>query len=275
VDHWVKPDYNTALIPQPKKLEWKITKEFQQNIDGAQEKLNQLIHAVNVKVLTFQYFGKGLIKNFNMSPDAYCQMALQLTYYRVHGEPCLTYESAATVRFHHGRTETVRSCSNESFAFVKAMDNPKLTDSEKLKCLASAVKRHVRTMRAATNGDGIDRHLLGLRVLAASTGQGMPAIFTDKGYGLDFKMSTSQTPATGMLGGGFSPLTGDGYGVSYVVAEDRLWFHISSYANSKTNNDTFHNVLRQSLLDMQTVCYSNPALASKLSKRQFRIQRVE
>lgn len=57
----------------------------------------------------------------------------------------------------------------------------------------------------------------------------MPSLFTDKGYQLEFKLSTSQTPAVGTLGGGFAPLAKDGYGVSYVVSEDRLWFHISTY----------------------------------------------
>lgn len=64
----------------------------------------------------------------------------------------------ATVRFHYGRTETVRSASNEAKAFVEAMD-ANIPDSEKLKKLQAATKKHVRTMRAATNGDGIDRSI--------------------------------------------------------------------------------------------------------------------
>ncbi len=37
------------------------------------------------------------------------------------GEFCLTYESSMTRMFREGRTETVRSCTCESTAFVKAM----------------------------------------------------------------------------------------------------------------------------------------------------------
>lgn len=36
---------------------------------------------------------------------------------------CLTYEASMTRLFREGRTETVRSCSNESSAFVKALVN--------------------------------------------------------------------------------------------------------------------------------------------------------
>ena len=35
---------------------------------------------------------------------------------------CLTYEASMTRLFREGRTETVRSCSNEGCAFVKALE---------------------------------------------------------------------------------------------------------------------------------------------------------
>lgn len=59
-----------------------------------------------------------------MSPDAYVQMVFQLAYYRIYKKPCPTYESASTRQFLHGRTETIRSCSQTSVAFTKAFDNP-------------------------------------------------------------------------------------------------------------------------------------------------------
>ena len=38
---------------------------------------------VHLYVLAFNEFGKGLIKTFRMSPDAFIQAALQLAHYRV------------------------------------------------------------------------------------------------------------------------------------------------------------------------------------------------
>lgn len=46
-------------------------------------------------------------------------MALQLTYYKNAGKFALTYESSMTRLYLQGRTETVRSLSNDSVAFVK------------------------------------------------------------------------------------------------------------------------------------------------------------
>lgn len=61
------------------------------------------------------------------SPDAYVQMVLQLAYYRHYGTWTPTYESASTRLFLGGRTETVRSCSVDSVAFVKGFES-KTTD---------------------------------------------------------------------------------------------------------------------------------------------------
>lgn len=36
---------------------------------------------------------------------------------------CLTYESSMTRMFRDGRTETVRSCTSEAVAFVRAMED--------------------------------------------------------------------------------------------------------------------------------------------------------
>jgi carnitine O-acetyltransferase len=44
------------------------------------------------------------------------------------------------------------------------------------------------------NGNGIDRHLLGLRLIAAENNRQTPALFSDVAYNkmMHFKLSTSQ-----------------------------------------------------------------------------------
>lgn len=49
---------------------------------------------------------------------------MQLAYYRDQGKPCATYESASTRMFKLGRTDTIRSCTEASVAFCKAMQDP-------------------------------------------------------------------------------------------------------------------------------------------------------
>ncbi|XP_077975780.1 carnitine O-palmitoyltransferase 1, liver isoform-like [Styela clava] len=77
----------------------------------------------------FRQFGKGLIKIFRMSPDAFIQLSLQLAHFRDKGHFSLTYEASMTRLFRDGRSETVRSCLTESCAFVRDMEDLEQTIS--------------------------------------------------------------------------------------------------------------------------------------------------
>lgn len=66
------------------------------------------------------------MKTFGVSPDSFIQMAIQLAYFKVYGHSVATYETAGTRRFSWGRTETCRSFSGVSEAFVRAMQIPSL-----------------------------------------------------------------------------------------------------------------------------------------------------
>lgn len=60
---------------------------------------------------------------------------------RLHGVPAAQYETGQTRLFFGGRTETIRSCSNESVAFAKAMLS-NVSDAEKVQKLRTAVDGH-------------------------------------------------------------------------------------------------------------------------------------
>lgn len=79
---------------------------------------------MQLHVLVHDAYGKGYIKTCRVSPDAFIQMALQLAYYRDANRFSLTYEASMTRLYREGRTETVRPCTQESVAWVKAMCDP-------------------------------------------------------------------------------------------------------------------------------------------------------
>jgi hypothetical protein len=70
---------------------------------------------------SFQGYGSEFIKQAGHSPDAYVQVAMQLATFRLFGEQAGTYEATQVRPFLHGRTETTRTVSLESEAFVKKM----------------------------------------------------------------------------------------------------------------------------------------------------------
>lgn len=63
---------------------------------------------------------------------------------RIHKVPGAQYESAATRKYIHGRTETIRSCSIESIAFAKTMLDKGKTLADKVVALKEAIDSHKR-----------------------------------------------------------------------------------------------------------------------------------
>lgn len=61
-----------------------------------------------------------------LSPDAYIQMALQLAWYRTRNSFTATYETVLTRMFKRGRTETLRSYTNDSRTWILAMSDSHL-----------------------------------------------------------------------------------------------------------------------------------------------------
>lgn len=94
-----------------------------QSLEDAKKKLNKLVEDVDLQIVIFDLFGKEFIKKQNMSPDAFIQMSLQLTYYKVHGKLASSYESAGLRQFKHGRVDNIRSCTMQVLHWVRAMCN--------------------------------------------------------------------------------------------------------------------------------------------------------
>lgn len=113
--------------PTPSKLVFDIKPPVLEAISKAENAFNDLIKTQDLKAVYCPQYGKNLIKKFGVSPDAYAQMVIQLAYYKLYGTCRATYESAQTKKYHWGRTETCRSVSNESVAWVKAMEDPQVS----------------------------------------------------------------------------------------------------------------------------------------------------
>lgn len=116
--------------PSPQRLAWDLSNgACLAKINEAYEDGQKLISDLQLRVLIHNRYGKGFMKKCGVSPDAFVQMALQLAYYRDAGRLTLTYEASMTRLFLEGRTETVRTVTMDSAAWVKAMEDGKSTVS--------------------------------------------------------------------------------------------------------------------------------------------------
>ncbi|KAL9966589.1 hypothetical protein ACROYT_G024691 [Oculina patagonica] len=241
---------------EPQELVFKADDVIYSAVEQAVEKYQQAASTITILNHSVREYGKGFIKPYRIHPDTFVQMAIQLTYYRLHRKPAPTYETGQTRQFYHGRTETVRSCSVEATAWCKAMFDEKADNSTRLRLFREACKKQDKLMKEAINGQGIDRHLLGLQIIAASEGMPTPTIFSDKawtasGGGGNFVLSTSCVGFTSILGG-CAAMVKDGYGAFYSIEENKMNFVIATYTNSDvTDANKFQDSLEESFREMR------------------------
>ncbi|XP_059146443.1 carnitine O-acetyltransferase-like isoform X2 [Physella acuta] len=252
---------DAADVQAPLQLSFNVSDKTKTVIDKACYQLNTSAEDLMIRCLFFTEYGKNFIKSQKLSPDAYIQIAFQLAYYRIYKQPCATYETGSLRRFQLGRTDTIRSCSIASLAFTKAMDDPAVPEVTKVDYLKKAVASHRKYTDDTISGNGIDRHLLGLKLIAIENGMNVPEIFMDLSYkeSTHFRLSTSQVASKYASLLAFGAVVPDGYGLCYNPQDDQLIISVSSYNNNpQTNSDTFAQSLTTSLRDIQKLLASHP-----------------
>jgi carnitine O-acetyltransferase len=166
----------------PRKLEWDMLPELSIAVRFAETRLADLIEQNEFQCLDFGTYGKNFITSMGFSPDAFVQMAFQAAYYGLYGRVECTYEPAMTKFFLHGRTEAIRSVSDESVNFVQTFwaDNPA---EQKVEALKHACEKHVNRTRECAKAEGCDRHLYALwSVWQKSIDEELESVVSSTGY---------------------------------------------------------------------------------------------
>ncbi|KAJ2476969.1 Carnitine O-acetyltransferase mitochondrial [Coemansia sp. RSA 2131] len=251
------PDESVPLgfNPEFAELRFHTPPAVVQAVAQAQSRFDANVAAQHVRVLNFTAFGKDEIKKLDCSPDAFVQMVIQLASTRYHGRARPTYEASMTRSFLHGRTETCRSVSSDSVAWCTSMDDPNADTGRRIKLLRTAMATHSRLTREAVKGQGVDRHLLGLRMLVAP-GEPMPAIFTDPAYTYSshWFVSTSQMSSEHLCSYGWSAVTPRGYGIAYNIQASSLIIHVACVRNEHgLNSDQFARHLEAAAHDIRNI----------------------
>ncbi|XP_055585607.1 carnitine O-acetyltransferase-like [Uranotaenia lowii] len=270
INHLAKGDQTGSPreVPHPQKLDFNLSEQACKHLEKAAASHDKLIADLDMDYLHYTSYGKNFIKSQKMSPDSYIQMAIQYAFYKLHRVPGAHYESAQTRMYEGGRTETIRSCSNESVAFARTMLDECENNQTKIAKLRSAVDSHKAYAAKAVQGYGVDRHLLGLKLIAREHNIPLPDFFQDEGLkaSAHMRLSTSQVASRYDAFMCYGPLTADGYGCCYNPKDNDMWFGISSFkSNSVTDSQNFRNALREALDEMfEVLCRGGQKPASKL-----------
>lgn len=332
------PESFGDVTTTPHKLEWDMVPELSIAVRFAETRLADLIEQNEFQTLDFGAYGKNHITAMGFSPDAFVQMAFQAAYYGLYGRVECTYEPAMTKMFLHGRTEAIRTVTDDVVNFVQTFwaDNPV---EKKIDALRKACQRHVATTRDCAKAQGCDRHLYALfclwqrmvdeersdvgmssngyssvmdspvgspasssspldiveviqpsrqrgdstnsRSSSGSNGhapqqhQTMPLIFADSGWDKlnTTILSTSNCGNPCLRQFGFGPVSGEGFGIGYIIKDDRISICVSS---RHRQTKRFVDTLESYLLEIRRIMRLSQGVGGgKTAGKQTRAREVE
>eukprot|EP01126_Amoeba_proteus_P027706 TRINITY_DN2745_c0_g2_i3.p1 TRINITY_DN2745_c0_g2~~TRINITY_DN2745_c0_g2_i3.p1 ORF type:complete len:500 (+),score=99.67 TRINITY_DN2745_c0_g2_i3:1308-2807(+) len=262
---WISQE--DPLPEAPVRLEWVLSPTDISEIGIALSVVQKEIDAVQLDILTLPGYGKNLWKKLKVSPDATVQIALQLTYFQLHQSIGATYESVSTSRFSKGRTETGRTVSNQLIKFVETVLDPNSTDQDKILAFKKASDYHVEYAREASKGFGVDRHLLGLKLLSLEGNLPLHPLFSSQLFlrSCHWNLSTSTLSPQFISSITFGPVVPDGYGICYTYQPSMLTFSTCSFrADPHTDSIRFNAKLSENLSFMKELFLSQMQNKSKL-----------
>eukprot|EP00800_Vazella_pourtalesii_P020953 TRINITY_DN759_c2_g1_i1.p1 TRINITY_DN759_c2_g1~~TRINITY_DN759_c2_g1_i1.p1 ORF type:complete len:645 (+),score=25.42 TRINITY_DN759_c2_g1_i1:160-2094(+) len=238
-------EYSNLFNFEPQKLRMKyaninkiaftLTDKIKQTIVDVKPVFSSRTEKLRVQEIQTSRAGKLFLKKVDLSSDAFIHLAIQMAYFLVSdGKTAPTYESASTSAFKHGRTETVRPCTNETLKCTKAILTGKLSTQQHIRQMRACSERHSYLVKQALMGKGFDRHFFGLACLANELGGPVPELFTDEihKYVNHFTLSTSTLNSEAVLLGGFAPVVDNGFGIGYRVRNEGIEANISSYESN-------------------------------------------
>ncbi|MBT5988748.1 choline/carnitine O-acyltransferase, partial [bacterium] len=237
-------------------LEFKLNTSIQQQLAMAKKDFATASSDIYTKAFEFTGFGSNLIKKAQVSPDAFMQIAFQLTYESIFHEFGTIYESVSTRQFSLARTEAMRSLTSELVAFIKGFKNQNISQTVKVELFRKAAKAHIDRIMECQNGLGVERHFFGLAQIAAtslpSTTPTLNAIFQSPGWQkLKYdKMSSSNCGSRDISFFGYGPTTLDGLGIGYTVLPEKIQICLTAHQKLQAQTKAFHQKLSQILKDL-------------------------
>jgi carnitine O-acetyltransferase len=209
---------------------------------------------IEMEIVRFKNYGKQFAKSQRVSPDSVVQLALQLAHFKMHKECPATYETGTLRRFHLGRTDTIRLPTMDSLKFCQKAVDDRVSDMEKSELFRKAVQSHKEYTAAACSGNGVDRHLLGLKLIALENGWPVPKFYSSKAYetAIHFKLSTSQVAAKTDAVLMFGPMYPDCYGICYNPQNNQINISVTSFKSFPgTSASEFAKTLEESFLEIR------------------------
>lgn len=233
----VVPDTTAGAPPAWEPMAWRLDEELAGAIaDAARHYAEQ---ACDYRVRTVDVPLRAPARpSFKLSLDGVQQWVMLFAQLAYHGgAPRSTYEAVDMREYRAGRTECLRPVTAAALDMVRALRAGDAVPEQ----LFAALAAHKDWVIACKTGHGIDRHLLGLRTMAARNGR-TPRLFTETGYArltTDFLSTTSLGDPHQLLRFAFAPTSVGGIGISYSADAGVLEFCLSYSEADHEDIDAF------------------------------------
>ncbi len=245
-------------VPAPAEVRFVLDDALRADVAEAGAAFAAYAEATEGMTVSIDGFTARTAKELGCSPDAFAQLAFQLAHQRAKGHVGATYESIATRRYHHGRTEAMRVVTPEIVGFVAAMDDPGVTSDERRAAFRAAADRHVARARECQAGDAPEQHLWELQLIqrrrGAELGATEPmALYDSPGWTVmrnDY-LSTSSVPSPAVQYFGFGSTSPTCIGVGYALMNDRFDIYLSTPRTVGDQMRVFADRLREALAELQ------------------------
>lgn len=248
------------IIPEPSrnlisKLAWEIPSQLSKKLAIAYQVAIEETEKFSINHRVFNHFGKAAIKKVRISPDAFFQIALVMAQYEVGLGFRSIYEPVAMRGYYQGRTESARSLSMEKCTFVQAFFSKKgqFSTAALKELLMEAVLAHGQRIALCQKGNGIERHLFGLKKMAemnSISNQKLDYFFRSAGIRAlqsDY-ISTTGIPYDILESFSFAPVNPEGFGLYYGLLDEKIILDISCRKEISNQAEKFLSALLHNLM---------------------------
>jgi carnitine O-acetyltransferase len=234
---------------------WTLDDAQRADIAAAGADFDAYAAACATSTLSIEGFTSERAKALRCSPDAFAQLAFQLAHRRAKGFTGATYESIATRRYHHGRTEAMRVVTPEVVAFADTMTDRGASDEEKRAAFRTAADAHVRRARECQAGDAPEQHLWELQWIQRRRGGPDLPFFDSPGWRIlrDDFLSTSSVPSPRVQYFGFGSTSPTCIGVGYGLQHDRFDIYLATPRSVADQMYVFADRLREAVAELDAL----------------------
>ncbi|CAG9129159.1 unnamed protein product [Plutella xylostella] len=100
-----------------RKLEFNLDDKSKHFVNKARSEYKEWCDSLSIDYILYEQLTKEACKKYQVSPDCVMQLGFQAAYHLLRGGYAGTYESCSTSAFKHGRTETMRPCTDKTKAY--------------------------------------------------------------------------------------------------------------------------------------------------------------